>query len=281
MAAKKADLKPAPRLSLDWVPENATNALQQVHDHVLTLTEETINWYIGAKNAKRVFARSFRALSIILGAVGALLPTIGEILSDQHKSSIPAGWTAVLLGIVGILLLLDRFFGFSTGWMRYISTELHLRQIAQEFQLDWEAERSTWQGAPPSKEQIGQMMAKCKALVTQVNNIVREETSMWVQEFENAIRQIDEASKAKQAITEPGALNLTVTNGDAAATGWTLSIDNGSPETYQGKTAGKRNLIPGRHEVKVQGDVGGKTLQAEKVITVPAGGACEEILTLS
>ena len=206
---------------------------------------------------------------------------LGELFPRNGESVIRAGWTAILLGIVGALLLLDRFFGFSSGWMRYISTELQLRQIAQEFQMDWEAEKAAWQGNAPSKDQILQMMARCKAFVPQVNNIVREETRIWIQEFESAIRQIDESAKAKTAITEPGALNLIVTNGDATTNGWTLSVDNGTPEMYQGKTAGKRNLIPGRHEIKIEGDIGGNVVKAEKVFTVPAGGICEETLTLS
>src|SRR5262245_53233265 len=136
------DLGPAPRLALDWTPPNAASSVQQVFDYVMNLTEEAISWYVSAKNAKRYFARGFRALSILLGATAALLPTLGELFPHNGKSVIGAGWTAVLLGIVGALLLLDRFFGYSTGWMRYMAAELQLRQMAQEFQIDWEAEKA-------------------------------------------------------------------------------------------------------------------------------------------
>lgn len=47
-------------------------------------------------------------------------------------------WASIVLGIAAGLVMLDRFFGFSTAWVRYISTELHLRQILDEFRLDWE-----------------------------------------------------------------------------------------------------------------------------------------------
>ena len=275
------DLGAAPRLSLDWTSEKAAASLQQVFSYVMDLADEATRWYVGGKNVKRFFARSFRMLSILLGTAAALLPTIGELYAGNGKSPIGAGWTAVLLGIVGALLLLDRFFGFSTGWMRYMASELQIRQMAQEFHLDWEAEKAAWQGNAPSKDQISQMMARCKAFVTQLNNLVREETNAWMKEFESALRQIEESAKSKPAISESGALNLTVTNGDATSNGWTLAIDSGAPETYRGKSARKGNLLPGRHDIRVEGEIGGKTVRAEKVVTVPADGTRDESLTLS
>ena len=244
--------------------------------------EASIRWYIRAKRPKKLYASNFRVLAIILGAVAGLLPLLGEMYPlDGGKPRFPAGWTAILIGVAGALVLMDRIFGFSTGWMRYVSTELELRQIADEFQLDWEAEKARWQGAPPSQEQVTQMLARCKTFVTQINTVVREETSVWIQEFESTIKIIDETVKAKPAISEPGALNLTVTNGDETTGGWSLSVDGAAPETYIGRTAGKRNLLPGRHEIKVTGVINGKKAQAERVIGIPAGGACDETLTLS
>lgn len=217
MAHSVDDLRPAPRLTLDWTPERSAESLREVFDYAMNLSEEAVNWYIRAKNGKRYFARAFRVLAILLGAAGALLPIIGEMLADEKgRSAIPAGWTAILLGTVGALLLLDRFFGFSTGWMRYMTTELHIRQIAQEFQLDWETERALWQGSAPTGEQVVQMLARCKAFVTQVNGIVREETNAWAREFESAIRQLDDAAKDRPAVRDATTLKLTTAGGDSA-----------------------------------------------------------------
>ncbi len=60
-----------------------------------------------------------------------------------------------------------------------------------------------------------------------------------------------------------------------------MIIDNGEPEQFKGSTAGKRNLIPGKHEVVVKAKTGGRDLQAGKVILIPAGGICEEKMTLA
>src|SRR5262245_45419823 len=131
------DLSHGERLKLSWAPADAEKSIDAVFDYVVKLTEESIAWYVGAKNTKRFFARAIRLLAITLGALAALLPTLGELYSSQGKSAIPAGWTAVMAGVVALLLLIDKFFGFSTAWMRYITSELQLRQMLQEFQIEW------------------------------------------------------------------------------------------------------------------------------------------------
>ncbi len=280
---KKPDLMPNAKISFEWGKDEAESSLNELFGHAFQLATDAINWYILAKNGKKKWARNIRFATILLGTAAALLPTLGELLSNDNGQTplFKAGWTAVLLGVAGALLLLDRFFGFSSGWMRYIVAELQLRQIAQEFQMDWEAARAGWQGQPPTSDQVSQMLARCKTFIAQVNTIVREETNVWVREFQSAINNLDESIKAKPAITEPGAMNLTVTNGDKVDKEWTLVIDGGTPQGYRGTTAGKPNLVPGKHQVKVEATIHNQRVQAEKVITVPAGGTCDETLTLS
>ena len=268
--------------TLDWKAEKVNDSLNVIYYQSTKIADNAIQWYSRSSSSKKKGARTIRVLSIILGTLAAILPTIGELLpSFGINFEIKAGWTVVLLGVAGVLLLLDRFFGFTSGWMRYIVAELQLKQIKQEFELDWEAERAGWEGNTPTKDQVVQMLARCKAFVSQINTIVRQETDVWVQEFQSTIKYLDESIKAKSASTEPGALNLTVTNGDLATEGWNLTIDNGTSEKFQGRTIGKRNLMPGRHEVNIKANINGKTLQAGKVVSVPAGGTCEETLTLS
>lgn len=146
-------------------------------------------------------------LSILLSTLAALLPTLGELFGQEGKSAIGAGWTAVLLGLVGALLVLDRFFGFSTGWMRYMSTNLQLRQRVQEFQLEWEIGKAGWQGTVPGRDVIKEMLECCQSFVVQINLIVRNETKAWIKEFESAVQHFDESVGSKT----PAARNQTAT----------------------------------------------------------------------
>jgi hypothetical protein len=52
----------------------------------------------------------------------------------------------VALAIAGALVAYDKFAGCSTSWMGFIATEHQVWQLLQEFQVDWELERTSWQG---------------------------------------------------------------------------------------------------------------------------------------
>jgi hypothetical protein len=273
------DLIPYSELKFDWNREHSEQSLNSVYIYSTKLAQDSISWYIYAKRKKKKGARIIRILSIILAALAAILPTLSELFQKNGTTLIRAGWTTVALGVAGSLLLLDRFFGFSSAWIRYIVAELQIKQINEEFQMDWETERAAWQGNPPTREQIIQMLARCKTFVSQVNNIVRDETNAWVQEFQNSVKYIDDTLKAGVKQPESGALNIGITNGDIVKNGWKLRIDNGDEEVYMGKTAAKKNLTPGNHLIKIEALINEKTVQLEKVVIIPSGGLCTETFT--
>ena len=275
------DLGPTERLQLSWEPGKIVPSLEALFDRITKEAESAIGWYIRAKRPKQRWARLLRFGSIIAGTTAGLIPILAQMFSKDGHPWIQPAWASVALGIAAALVLLDRFFGFSSAWMRYIATELNIQQLNQEFQLDWESDKATWLGSEPTADQLRSTLARFKAFVTQVNTIVRQETDAWIQEFQSTLKQIDEAAKAKAAVSELGAINITVTNGDACDDGWNLSIDQGSPIKQHGKTAGVRDLVPSIHTIKVSGTMGGNLKQAEAAVSVTAGGTANAQLTLS
>jgi hypothetical protein len=222
-----------------------------------------------------------RAGSIAMGTIAGIIPILAQIfIRDGHPLVQPA-WASVALGIAAALVLLDRYFGFSSAWMRYISTELNLRQLTQEFQMDWESDKAAWLGSEPTPDQLRATFARFKAFVTQVNTIVRQETDAWIQEFQSTLKEIDEAAKTKVAINELGAVNIVVTNGDTCDDGWDLSIDRGSIKNYHGKTAGVADLTRGIHTIKVEGKIEGELQQAEAAVSIAPGATANAQFTLS
>ena len=275
------DLRPVERTTLSWETGKIVTSLETLFDRVTSDAESAINWYIKAKRPKQRWARILRAGSIAAGTVAGLIPILAQMFAKDGQPRIQPAWASVALGIAAALVLLDRFFGFSSAWMRYIATELNIQQLNQEFQLDWEADKAAWLGNEPTADQLRSTLARFKAFVTQVNSIIRQETDAWIQEFQSTLKQIDEASKARAAVTELGAVNVTVTNGETCDDGWSLTIDQGNPISNRGKTAGVRDLVPGLHTIKVNGMVAGNPKQAETAISVTAGGTATIQLTLS
>ena len=74
---------------------------------------------------------------------------------------------------------------------------MHLRQLHQEFEMNWERERATWAGQQPTAAQVQQMLGRAMAFVTRVSEVVRQETEEWVLEFQSTLRQIDETARAR------------------------------------------------------------------------------------
>lgn len=267
--------------SVSWKEGEALNSLQALFARIAKDADDAINWYLWARKPKRLWATRLRVGAILAGAVAGIIPMVSQIYTQDGKPIIQPAWASIALAAAAALVVLDRFFGFSSAWMRYIATELSIRQIASEFQLDWEADRARWQGAEPDQNQIQTTLARFKAFVSQINTIIRQETDAWIQEFQSTLTQIDEAAKAKAAIAELGAVNVVVSNGDACENGWNLIIDGGGDRNYRGKTAGVGNLVPGTHIIKVDGTIAGNRKQAEAAVTVAAGGSANVQLILS
>jgi hypothetical protein len=275
------DLGPTQRFRLCWEAGKVLTSLETLFDRIAYEAETAITWYIRAKRPKQQWAMFLRVSAIGAGTIAGIIPILAQIFVRDGHPVIQPAWSSVALGTAAALVLLDRFFGFSSAWMRYVATELDIRQLTQEFQLDWESDKAAWHSAEPTPDQLRSTLARFKAFVTQVNTIVRQETDAWIQEFQSTLKQIDEAAKAKAAVSDLGAVNVVVTNGDACDDGWRVSIDAGNPRNYRGKTAGFRDVVPGIHTLKVEGAIAGNHRQAEAAVSVTAGGTANIQLTLS
>ena len=66
------------------------------------------------------------------------------IFTTDGRPEFSPAWASGAIWVAAALVLLERFFGSPTGWMRFIRTEMHLRQLHQEFEMDWSAASSNW-----------------------------------------------------------------------------------------------------------------------------------------
>ncbi|MCK4236472.1 MAG: SLATT domain-containing protein [Candidatus Krumholzibacteria bacterium] len=279
--SKRRDLEPRGLRGLSWEPDNIQTSLDTVFEHVTRKAKEAIEWYLQSKRRKKRGAVLFRVGAILFGAVAGILPMLAQIFVNEGRPVIQPAWASVSLGVMGALVLLDRFFGFSNGWMRYMSAELSLHQLLEEFQIEWQTEKVKWKGTVPGEEQVQKMLACAKTFCVQVNKVVQEETNAWINEFRSTLKLIDEAAKTKETVSKPGGLNIVVTNGDECDSGWSLSVDGGSSRKCIGRTAAVGDIVPGTHTLSVNGIIDGKPRQAEILANVPAGGIGTAELTLS
>jgi hypothetical protein len=110
-------------------------------------------------------------------------------------------WTSVLLVAAGGSIGLDRFFGYSTAYVRYLATEQKLLLIVHQFQLDWQVRRASWASQEPSLGALEEAVAACKGLLLSVDEAVRAETDAWAQEFAAVLVEIERTTTAQAEAT--------------------------------------------------------------------------------
>lgn len=265
-----------------WDPQDPRGSLDAVFRYVAGDAKEAIEWYLRSKRRKKRWARLFRTLVVLSGALAGVIPLLIEMgLNWPGGRSISPAWASLFVAIAGTMVALDRLLGCSSGWVRYISSEMRVRRILEEFRIDWAIEKAVWKNGTPDADQVRGMLERAKAFNMQVNAIVQEETNAWITEFKTNVKEIDEAVKAKAEAMSRGGLNVMVTNGDECTDGWKLSIDGGSVRSYIGKTAALSDLAPGSHTLRVEGTIDNSERRAEKLASVPAGGIGNVEVTLS
>jgi hypothetical protein len=203
--------------------------------------------------------------------VAGIIPLLAQLSTSNGQPQIAPAWASVALVLAVALVGLDRFLGLSSAWMRFLTTEIQIRNTLQAFQLDWEIQRATWKGAAPSDEQVQEMLGQCKAFLVQVNALLEQEMAAWIQELQTALRQLDDAAKSRAETEKRSGVTSVVSNGEQCTDGWDLSIDGGSPRHCMGKTAALRDLLPGIHTVRVERKRNGNDVQAEGTVVIPAG----------
>lgn len=278
---RRHDLKPDQFPDLDWESQKASESLKNVFKLAETQATNAIHWYLNARRLKRRMAQLCRFGAIFAVGLAGLLPIFTQIFTNNGKPVLEPAWASIILGLAALLVSFDRFFGFSTGWMRFIQAEHEIRKYLQEFQLEWNRYEAQLHGEPLSPEHVTERLALAKSFLTQTNEVVDQETKAWVTEFKDVLKQIDDSAKAKEVTERTGGINIIVKNSDATDQGWNLSIDEGAPKHFQGKNAALTGLAPGLRKIRVLGTIKGIQQSAEQAVSISAGGAASVELTLS
>ena len=159
-----------------------------------------------------------------------------------------------------------------------MTTELKLGERLQAFQFEWETERMSWQGKPPTYEQCRDGIIRCATFANEISRIVQEETQTWVEEFQAVLKKLDESLKTQSQV---GAIVLTVENGDQCQDGWTLSIPGKGQQLHRGQTGVVSQIYPGIYKLTVEGQIGGAMLRAEGIARVAVGEIVNVTLKLT
>ncbi len=182
-----------------------SDALEQLHRRVVQAAENAAAYYARRTASKRWWARALRLVAIVLAAIGSMFPVLITLIGGRE--SIDPTWASVLLACAATAVGLDRFFGFSSAWMRFVTAGMQLQHLREQFDIDWQESIAAWEGRPPSAEQTVGALAVLRKFLREAHRIVRDETDLWFWEFRDSLQQVDVAVQAgrsgRGAATKP------------------------------------------------------------------------------
>src|SRR6266852_3247495 len=132
------DIRPGELRSLDWGPDHSNQSLDVIYQYVVDAASQAINWYLTARRSKKRWAQRLRVGAIFMVAVAGVLPVLSQIFEAPSSVKIQPAWASVALAIAVALVALDRFFGFSSAWARYMATGQAISAALNQFRLDWQ-----------------------------------------------------------------------------------------------------------------------------------------------
>ena len=266
--ATSADPFPSWDSSQDWESLKAVFAATEKEG------ESAIRWYRDNIKSKRFGSRFIRLLAISLASIGALIPLVATQLNFNPE------WGYFSFATVIVLLGIDKFYGFSTGWVRYLKTQMDLERGLSDLRYDWTALVSKVQTQSPSAEQIQVMLQKLKDFVDFVHAQIQQETEAWVLEFQASLSDLMTSVKAQSDATKPGSLQVTVKNAEQFDS-VSVNLDQLTEMPVQGGQCFFPSVATGSHAVSARATKAGiDPVVVSDVVKVSAGSSATLVLTL-
>jgi phage terminase large subunit-like protein len=96
---------------------------------------------------------------------------------------------------VALFISLDKFGGWTSGWIRYVNTAQQLSQLQSNFKLKWEQELISLSNAEEYLDVLKESIAILEKFLNSVHDLVRKETDLWVQEFKGVLHELEKGEK--------------------------------------------------------------------------------------
>ncbi|MEO8413308.1 MAG: SLATT domain-containing protein [Ginsengibacter sp.] len=195
-------------MSYDWTKPNET--LEVIKGNILSSMKAEENWYAKHRWWHSVYSRGIRVIAIILFAFGILWPILSANMKLDEKPEVDIGYISLAIG--GLLLLLDKYLGISSGYVRFYIAELDIKKNTQDFIENWDVETAK-SGNPMTTENVLALLNIVKQFRQSVFTTIQVETGAWATEFQTQTGELYELFKQKQSESvKPANISVTVEN---------------------------------------------------------------------
>jgi hypothetical protein len=181
---------------LSWNEENVERSVACVYERMEQQAVEVVDWYLAEKTSKARSSKVLRLTALLLATCGGLVP----LLHAAGLHALGVEWGYVLLASAAGSVGIDRFFGFSSAWMRYMTTALALQRLLGEVQLDWLLLEARRVESPPRGEDIEERLELLKRFRLAVASQVEHETLSWAMEFQGNLAQLESHAVGRSGV---------------------------------------------------------------------------------
>src|SRR5581483_7884407 len=278
--------------SVTWQPGDPNASLARLLTYVESEADKATAWYWRNKRWKARCSRLIQISALILTALAGLFPVVAYLLKQMRwpYPSESGLWSSLFVGIAAALIGLNRTFGLSSGWTRYVLTATSIRKLLDEFRMDCALLLcKTGQNATP--DEIATVVQRAKDFRLAVENAVLQETKDWATEFQNSVAQLEKEVKAQvdalkselektkqgEAATASGSIELAIVSAQRADDGKFQILLEGkdgrvAEETLEATKKWVRiGIAPGHYRVTVQAAIGGKSVSTAMAVIIKAG----------
>lgn len=189
------DLTAFPPLS--WSRSDIRNSLDEMYAWGERLAGDAIGWYMTEKRKKSRRSRALRAGAIILGTAGAAVP-VAALAADRIAFG---NWGFLLLALAAGCMAYDRFFGYSSAWLRYMATATSLRAQLVEYQTTWAKEMVAMGAREPDRTDAVRLIDFVRTFAWNVNDTIRVETEAWLIEFHTRLTELESRLQQTDGVT--------------------------------------------------------------------------------
>jgi hypothetical protein len=269
--------------------EGAPHALQEVYEGVVNKAEKAMRWYESRQRSKRAGARWTRMTAIVMGALATIIPSIIAFIPEKSYPDFQLTRLNPIATVLGVaaatMILLDKFYGFSTSWMRFVNTYQDIQSKLDAFRINWQKQVLLLNANdPPTDQQVAAMYDMLAAFSLTIDDAVRAETQAWASEFKQALADVDRTVEAQRAaaasLAAPGhrgGINVSVADYETLDDkAWSVQLDNRQAERKVGQASAALPMLePGHYRVRIEGARQHKPVAAEQVVAVKVGEIAE------
>ena len=196
--ASSGDIEVARLEALSWKTEaDIETSINALYRYAEAMADESIHWYWKAKRSNARWSRFLRVGAIGFAALGGLAPIVSSLDWFSQSSHLIGQLGYISLGLAAACVGFDKFFGFSSGWMRYVLTAMIQQEALSAFRLDWAILSAQLGEKTLNIDEVKPMIQRVKDFVQQIDQSVEQETEAWAAEFQTNLANIDRVAQSR------------------------------------------------------------------------------------